>query len=73
MNIKSKLVFVLKFVFSVYLGSAVGYVIMSLGSTKTDYFVKALSPVILYNEIISGNAVILLFAVIGIVFFILFL
>jgi hypothetical protein len=72
MNIKSKLLFVLKFIFSVYLGSAVGYVITSLGSTKTDYFIKALSPVNLYEEIARGNPIVLLFAAIGIVFFILF-
>lgn len=72
MEIKSKVLFVVKLVFSIYLGSAVGYIVSSLGSTKTDYFVKALSPVILFNEIISGNPLILLFAALGIVFFILF-
>lgn len=72
MNIKSKLLFLVKLIFSIYLGSVVGYIIMSLGSTKTDYFFKALSPVNLYNEIAAGNPVVILFAAIGVVFFILF-
>ena len=72
MSLKSKLFFVLKLIFSIYLGSAVGYIINSLGSTKTDYFLKALSPGILYDEIITGDPVVLLFAVLGIVIFIFF-
>ncbi len=72
MNLKSKLVFFLQLIFSIYLGSAVGYIINSLGSTKTDYFLKALSPGILYDEIISGDPVVIFFASLGIVFFILF-
>ncbi len=72
MEIKSKVLFIVKLVFSIYLGSAVGYIVASLGSTKTDYFIKALSPVILYNEIISGSPIVLLFAAIGVVFFIIF-
>jgi hypothetical protein len=57
---------------SFYLGSAVGYIIMSLGSTKTDYFLRAVSPSILYNEIISGNPLVILFAMLGIIIFIFF-
>ncbi len=72
MSLKSKLVFILKFLFSIYLGAAVGYIINSLGSTKTDYFVRALSPDVLYTELISGNPLVLLFAALGIVFFLLF-
>lgn len=72
MEIKSKILFVVKLIFSLYLGSALGYIISSLGSTKTDYFFKALSPLNLYDEIAAGNPVVLLFAGIGIVFFILF-
>ena len=72
MDIKSKIVFTLKLLFSFYLGSAVGYIITSLGSTKSDYFLKAITPDILYQEIISGNLVVLLFAVLGIVLFIFF-
>lgn len=72
MSLKSRLFFVVQLVFSIYLGAAVGYIINSLGSTKTDYFIKALSPGILYDQITAGNPVILLFAVLGIVFFILF-
>ena len=72
MSFKDKVIFVVKLIFSVYLGSAVGYIIMSMGSTKTDYFFKALGPVNLYNEIAAGNMVVILFAGIGVVFFILF-
>lgn len=72
MEIKSKLLFILKFIFSVYLGAVIGYIIMSLGSTKSDYFLKALSPVVLYNEIVAENPVVIIFAVLGIIFFILF-
>ncbi|HSD63656.1 MAG TPA: hypothetical protein VLB50_07650 [Ignavibacteriaceae bacterium] len=72
MEIKSKLLFILKFFFSVYLGAVIGYIIMSLGSTKSDYFLRALSPVVLYNEIIAENPVVIVFAVLGIIFFILF-
>jgi hypothetical protein len=72
MEIKSKILFTLKLVFSFYLGSAVGYIIMSLGSTKSDYFLKAITPGILYHEIISGNPIVLLFALLGIGLFILF-
>ena len=72
MSFKDKVIFVVKLIFSVYLGSVVGYIINSMGSTNTDYFFKALGPVNLYNEIAAGNPVVILFAVIGIVFFILF-
>ena len=72
MNIKSKLLFTLKLLFSFYLGSAVGYIIMSLGSTKSDYFLKAITPGILYQEIISGNPIVLLFALLGVVLFVWF-
>lgn len=72
MSLKSKLVFILKLLFSFYLGSAVGYIIMSLGSTKINYFLKAISPSILYNEIISGNPGVILFAILGVIIFIFF-
>ena len=72
MDIKPKLIFLLKLIFSVYMGSVVGYIITYLGSTKTDYFLKALSPVILYNEIVAENPVVILFAVLGLIIFILF-
>lgn len=68
---KTKLLFVLKLIFSVYLGAVIGYIILSLGSTKTAYLLKAISPSVLYNEIIAGNPVIIIFAVLGFVFFIL--
>ncbi|HEY6906021.1 MAG TPA: hypothetical protein VI230_01050 [Ignavibacteriaceae bacterium] len=72
MNVKTKLVFILKLIFSVYLGAATGYIVMSLVSTKTDYFLKAISPSVLYHEMISGNPIVLLFALLGIIIFIFF-
>jgi len=72
MNIKSKLVFILKLVFSLYLGAAVGYIINSLGSTKTDYFLKAIIPTNLYHEIVIGNPIVILFTAIGLIFLFLF-
>lgn len=72
MELKSKFIFLLKFLFSVYLGGVIGYIIMSLGATKSDYFLKAISPVILYNEIMAQNPVVIIFALLGIIFFILF-
>jgi sorbitol-specific phosphotransferase system component IIBC len=72
MSIKSKLWFILKVLFSIYLGSAVGYIIMSLGSTKTDYFLKAISPAVLYHEMITGNPLVILFAVLGVIIFLFF-
>ncbi len=71
MEIKSKLVFILKLIFSVYLGAVIGYIIISLGSTRSDYLLKAISPVVLYNEIVSQNPVVIIFAVLGFIFFLL--
>ncbi len=72
MSMKSKLWFILKLLFSAYLGSAIGYIIMSLGSTKTDYFLKAISPSVLYHQIIIGSPLVILFAVLGIIVFLFF-
>lgn len=71
MEIKSKLLFIIKLIFSVYLGAVIGYIIMSLESTRSDYLLKAISPVILYNEIISQNPVVIIFAILGLIFFLL--
>ena len=45
---------------------------MSLGSTKTDYFLKAISPAVLYHEMITGNPLVILFAVLGVIIFLFF-
>ncbi len=54
-RLKPALVFGLKILIGLYIGSVLGYIISSVGKTNKDYFPAAFYPHVLVNEIISGN------------------
>jgi len=65
MSLKDILKFLLKLALSIYVSAAFGYIIMLATSTREGSLIDALSPVNLFNEIISGNVTVFYTTIIG--------
>ena len=68
MFLKNIIKFSLKLIISVYLCGVVVYILLNVGSANEDYLTDAFSPVKLFEEIISGNLLFILYTTLGTVF-----
>jgi hypothetical protein len=58
----------LKLIISVYLCGVLVFILINVGSENKNYLADAFSPVIIFEEIISGNFLFILYTTLGTVF-----
>lgn len=68
MLLKDFIKFLLKLVISVYLSAALIYILINVGSHNENYFVDAFSPIKLFEEIISGNFLFIMYTSLAVIF-----
>jgi hypothetical protein len=68
MSLKDILKFSLKLILAVYVCGVLVFILLNIGSADENYLTDAFSPVKLFEEIISGNFLFILYATLGTVF-----
>ncbi|HEY6436155.1 MAG TPA: hypothetical protein VIY47_06170 [Ignavibacteriaceae bacterium] len=68
MSINDFIKFSLKLIIAVYLCGVLVFILLNVGSANKDYLTDAFSPVKLFEEIISGNLLFILYTTLGTVF-----
>ena len=68
MSSKEIIKFSLKLLISVYLCAVLVFILLNVGSANENYLTDAFSPVKLFEEIISGNFLFIMYTTIGAVF-----
>jgi len=68
MFLKDILKFSLKLIVSVYLCAVLVFILLNVGSANENYLTDAFSPIKLFEEIISGNFLFIMYTTIGAVF-----
>jgi hypothetical protein len=68
MSLKDVIKFSLKLIIAVYLCSVLVYILLNVGSANENYLTDAFSPIKLFEEIISGNFLFILYTTLGTVF-----
>ncbi len=68
MFLKDFIKFSLKLIVSVYFCAVFIFILINVGSNNENYLIDAFSPIKLFEEIISGNFLFIMFTIIGTVF-----
>ena len=68
MFLKDFIKFSLKLIISVYLCAVLIFILLNVGSHNENYLTAAFSPIKLFEEIISGNFLFIMYTTIGTVF-----
>jgi len=68
MSLKDIIKFILKLIIAVYVCGVLVFILLNAGSTNENYLTDAFSPAKLFEEIISGNFLFILYTTLGTVF-----
>ena len=68
MFLKDVITFSLKLILSVYVCAVLIFILLNVGSANENYLTDAFSPIKLFEELISGNFLFIMFTTIGAVF-----
>ena len=68
MSLKDILKFSLKLIIAVYICGVLVFLLLNIGSENENYFTDAFSPVKLFEEMLSGNFLFILYTTLGTVF-----
>lgn len=68
MSLKDIIKFLLKLIIAVYVCGILVFILLNAGSANENYLTDAFSPVKLFEEIISGNFLFILYTTLGTVF-----